>query len=432
MVRYSSKNADVIEAARHFNQQLLTFGTTAESILDACKQYDDEFILHIYAAIFYAYGQTDDCTRLAKEHLQKALLLKKNSNEQEQLLFDAVSSFVANDYQKAIDLLYRINQGDRSDLLALKFAEFCFYCLGQQFEARQYLNYTQFLLPYNKNDSDFLAMHSFANELSGNYELALKFANQSLEYCPSNAWAHHCLSHVYLRQKKLAQAIESMKTFEPFWHEQNSTILSHNLWHFAIFYLEKLQYEDVKSQYERYFSRFDSSMVCINIDKISLFWRIELSGRCQDEKWLDIAKNIEPYCQQHYMPFINAHFIYALARAGMQDVVTKVLNNYKRHAAKQNGFYHRNWDLVGYHLLQAIVSFVNEKWDQCCELMKPYINIIGCVGGSDAQIDVFKQTYLVALIKAKRNKEAKAFLYDRAQSLPLTPLESSWAMQIKG
>ena len=82
-------------------------------------------------------------------------------------------------------------------------------------------------------------------------------------------------------------------------------------------------------------------------------------------------------------------------------------------------------------LLQAIIAFTQNDWKKSALLLKPYINIVGCTGGSDAQIDLFKQTYLVSLIKAKHWQEAKNYLKTYSQGLELSPLNEYWQQQIK-
>ena len=430
MIKYSSKNQDVIESAENFVQQLLGMDKQVDGIIEACKQHEDEFILNLYCAILYLYGQTEKTQLLAKQHIEKAEKHKTGSHETEQLLLGAVRFQVKGDYQKAINLYYQINLTEPDFLLATKLAEFCFFCIGQGYEARQYLHYIQPFYPQNKNNSDFLGMYSFALELSGNYDLALSRANDAIEICHNNPWAHHTISHVYTMTKQPEKGLDAFACFESLWLKKDVTIYSHNLWHLQLLQLDLLQIDSVQNSLETFFS-FPPDLLAITVDKISLLWRLELAGYSQAEHWPVIAGSIIDNVQEQFTPFLNAHFFYALVRANQMEPVEAALQQYSHFAKQQQGIYHRSWCCVGQALMSGVVAFANEQWEHCCDVLEPHINEIGCVGGSDAQVDLFKQTYLVALIKAKRRRQAQAYFNQRTSQLPLTPLETAWASRIE-
>jgi len=48
------------------------------------------------------------------------------------------------------------------------------------------------------------------------------------------------------------------------------------------------------------------------------------------------------------------------------------------------------------------------------------------VGGSDAQVDLFRQTYLLSLIKSGEKKKAKIYLDEISTSVIATPLNDYW------
>ncbi len=428
---YSTKHDDVAQLAEKFTTDLLGFSQTTEAIIPEAQLYPEEFILQLYCAIFYFYGQNAKSFTQASMFMQRASALLQHANERETILFNAVSLMLALDFQKAIDTLYELNQQYRSDLLAMKLAEFCFFCLGQAYEARQYLNYTQSFWNDHKKNQDFLSMYAFANHLAGNFDKARIHAEQALAIDPKAAWAHHCLTHVFIRKKLLDEGIDITREFLLSWPEKDKTIYSHNVWHLALLYLERLDLDNADNIQQQHLAKFDNELVSIDVDKISLLWRLEMAGKPQQQAWFDIADAAAEFAMDQFTPFLNAHFFYALARAGRKDELQQAFTKYKRHAEVQSGYYHRNWFIVGHKLLEAVVDFANENWQGCVDKLAPYINIIGCVGGSDAQVDLFKQTYLCALINAKHYHEANTMLYERANKFVFSPLESFWMEQIK-
>src|SRR5262249_61391559 len=61
------------------------------------------------------------------------------------------------------------------------------------------------------------------------------------------------------------------------------------------------------------------------LDAIALLWRIEMAAGAMDAEWPAIAEHIAPRAVETFMPFMNAHYVYALARAGRADAVEAAL-----------------------------------------------------------------------------------------------------------
>ncbi len=67
-----------------------------------------------------------------------------------------------------------------------------------------------------------------------------------------------------------------------------------------------------------------------------------------------------------------------------------------------------------------------ENYSQSAQILEPVINNIMTVGGSDAQVDLFRQTYLLSLIKSGEKKKAKIYLDEISTSVITTPLNDYW------
>ena len=64
-------------------------------------------------------------------------------------------------------------------------------------------------------DPDFLAMTAFASELCGDYAGAEAAAERALAIEPKNPWAQHALSHVLIRQGRVAEGLARLESFLP-------------------------------------------------------------------------------------------------------------------------------------------------------------------------------------------------------------------------
>jgi hypothetical protein len=83
----STENPDTIHYVNLFSSELLCLGKRVNCILEAVEKYPNEIILHIYAAIFYLYGQTLQTQQKACEHLDQASLLLDRANDREKSLY---------------------------------------------------------------------------------------------------------------------------------------------------------------------------------------------------------------------------------------------------------------------------------------------------------------------------------------------------------
>ena len=360
MIPYSTNNQAVIQSAENFTKNLLSFAQETGNVLNDCKKYPDELILHLYAAVVYLYGQTKEKEQLAVQHISQAKQFISQANTREKQLLKALEFQIQQNYQQAIDQYFQINQEYPEDLLITKLAEFCFFCLGQSFESQQYLNYTLYLYPYHTSNSDFLGMHSFANELCGHYHDAEKYAEQAIQLNEHNAWAHHTLSHIFINQKKIAQGRQVLTSYIPSWKKSDPTIYSHNLWHYALFYLEELDFQAMEIYLNEYGTTIPDDLVCTNVDMISLLWRMELAGKDMTSYWPVVANKIIHYASEQFVPFLNAHFFYALGRANELDKLSEAMESYSSYAKQQTGFYHRNWSEVGSGTITGYYCFYSK------------------------------------------------------------------------
>jgi len=114
--------------------------------------------------------------------------------------------------------------------------------------------------------------------------------------------------------------------------------------------------------------------------------------------------------QEQIFPFLNAHYAYALCRAGKDDDVRRLRQCVGAFAARQIGDRAKAWQGTGVPLVDASIAMARGDADAACALLDPVVGEIGRVGGSDAQDDLFRYAHLVALIDAREEH----FAGDRA------------------
>ncbi|WP_454782038.1 tetratricopeptide repeat protein [Legionella sp. WA2022007384] len=422
----TTQSVQVIESINHFHQQVLGAGKEPHFILDAVKNNPDNLLLQVYTAAFYLYGQTDPATALAKKHLEHAEKLLSSVNLREQLSYQAVKAWMNLEYETAITILTALTALYPRDTLAAKFAEWLFYCSGQAYNGHHYLKFCERIAAHNQDESHFLAMHSFAAELSGHLSDAQRFAEQALILQPLTPWAHHTLAHIYLNTKNSSKGIAALETFRGSWEQISTLLRGHNSWHLALFYLTLRQADKVMDLYPVIFGT-SPEIITEQIDAISLLWRLDMAGLPQFDQFNIVANYLDDNPFTHYTGFNTVHYVYCLARLGKEDAVHKSLVSIENYAKTlPQGYNQSLWLSVILPLSKGIHAFVNNDFQLAYDCMTPCISRRTEIGGSDAQSEIIAQTYLLCLLHNKKNKAAKEFFNFHLAHYKGTPLAEFW------
>ncbi len=428
-VPITSFDAEQTAAINHFCQQFVTSGNQAQAILNAASNYPDNLLIQIFAAAFYLFGQNDQSNQQAKEGLLKSEKLLPQGNTRERMLFQAMQAWYRLDYELAITIFSALTELQPSDLVAAKFAEYMFYCAGQYYNGKRYLAMCERMTaacPDHANNPEFLAMHAFAAELSGEYNQALKLAEQAVTLKPETPWAHHALSHIYLLTADIESGIKVMEQYLPSWDNTLQLLKVHNTWHLALFYLTKLDTQKTNDLFKQRIWPKPSTLVGEQIDTIALLWRMEMAGMDMTDEWQDLVVHIDHHPYELYTPFLNIHYLYALVRANKDDIAKEIIANLKRFSQQFTGNQFQLWHDITIPLLNGIRYFALNDYQQAERQLAPIIERCFRIGGSDAQDELMTQMYLMCLIKNNKLKAAQVFFQKHLAHYQATPLYDVW------
>src|SRR5262245_21460507 len=165
------------------------------------------------------------------------------------------------------------------------------------------------------------------------------------------------------------------------------------------------------------------------LDAIALLWRIEMacSDAPTDAPWAKIADHIAPRAVETFMPFMNAHYVYALARAGRSEALGAALAAVRRRSAADDEEPKRVWGPVGRPVVEAAAAFGAGDRSGAPKLLDPVMAQMTAIGGSDAQDDLFRQLYLRSLQAAGRYADAAAYFEAVTGAKQRTPLDRALA-----
>ncbi|VEB37712.1 Uncharacterised protein [Legionella sainthelensi] len=422
----TTQASQVIESIDHFHHQILAGGKEPHFILEAVKKHPDNLLLQVYAASFYLYGQTNPATVRAKEHLFHAEKSLYSANLREKLAYQAAKAWMRLDYDGALTLLSALTTIYPRDTLAAKFAEWLYYCTGQAYNSHHYLAFCERIAPYNQDESHFIAMHSFAAELSGHLSEAQRLAEKALSLETITPWAHHTLAHIYLNTNNLAKGIAVLETFRVSWKDISPLLRGHNSWHLALFYLALRQAEKVMAIYPSVFG-YAPEVITEQIDALSLLWRLDMAGFPQLNQLKIIASYLDENPYTHYIGFNTIHYIYCLARLGHEVEAQKAILSIEKYARiLPKGYSRKLWHEVVLPLCKGIYAFVTNDFQTACDFMTPCISRRTEIGGSDAQSEILAQIYLLCLLQTNKKKAAKEYFNLHLRHYKGTPLAAFW------
>lgn len=426
----SGASAEAVGALDHFRDQMLSLGPDPIRVLSDVEAHPECGLLQAYGAVFHLYSLTAEGDAAAAALLNRARAAG-TPNEREARWFVGIEAWLRHDYESAMGVMETITEHDPRDLLAAKVAEFHYFATGQHWQGRRFLTHMERIADANRDSSHFLAMHAFAHELSGHFDTARALAERAIELERITPWAHHALAHADVRQGRFDEGERVLRDLAPTWAQSGQPIRGHNAWHLALFTLAHLDHDETLRIFREQVSGLLPESVGEQVDAVSLLWRIELSGReVAAQEWSRIADHLEGRADEAFIPFVSAHEVYALTRAGRASAAERKVAAARRAADESTAERRRVWRDVGLALVDACAALAAGDAARCATLLDPVISRVGCVGGSDAQDDLFRQSHLVSLIRARRHDDARRTLDGQLRGREPSPLEESWARAI--
>ncbi|MGH9093014.1 MAG: tetratricopeptide repeat protein, partial [Acidimicrobiales bacterium] len=373
---------DVASRLGAFQVDFQNFHDDAAAIADVAAGAPGCLAAQVYAAAMHLFAQVAaEVEGGAVPLLDGAAGLVDAATPREQFLYRAVRAWADGDFGTSLhhfeDLLARWPE----DVTAVKLAEFVLF---ESPDFPRHMRLMDSVAAANEDLACFGAMHAFAHELNGHYREAQRLAERALALDTDTPWAHHALGHVLLNAGRWDEGIATLAGAMPSWDGHGVGIRGHNSWHLALLHLAVGDVARALALYRDRFSEQDPASAFEHTDAVSLLWRLELMGeRVDPALWAPIVPYAEKRAADRIFPFMNAHYLYALVRAGRADAARDALAELSGPAGPASPA----WQ-VGLPLLQGVVALAAEDWSGAAASMAPVVDTVACVGGSDAQNDL--------------------------------------------
>ncbi|XP_041651555.1 tetratricopeptide repeat protein 38 [Cheilinus undulatus] len=346
----------------------------------------------------------------------------------ERLHVRAMELFSHGNFSKACDVWEDILVDYPTDMLALKFSHDAYFYIGAQNKLRDSVAR---VLPYWKPHmplaSYLKGMYSFGLLETRAYDQAEKVAMEGLALTPEDAWAVHSVAHVYEMRVEVDKGLKFMESREKDW-QVSDMLASHNYWHWALYFIEKEQYEAALEIFDSQVSRrckASGSMLDM-VDASSLLYRLEMEGVCVKDRWRELLQVTQPHTDDHVTLFNDVHFLMASLGAKESATSHRLLEGLQE-LAKEPGEnqQHQLAQTLGVPMCQAMAEYDQGNYNRTVDLLYPLRYDIVKMGGSDAQRDVFNQLLIHAAVKSENKhhqKLGRCLLVERDAMRPGSPL----------
>lgn len=407
----------VIEGLNTFDTSFITYGTTAAAIWEAAKADPACVIAQAKAAALELFLQTGQSVTKARPWLATAEPHLAKATERERLWHAQVTAWAAGDAETAIALTCDLAARWPQDLAAVKMAQFHLFHVG---DLAGMLRVAEAALPQHRAVAEMHGMLAFGLEEMNRLDEAEAAARQAIALKRAEPWAHHALAHVLETQGRCTEGLETMLGFSDTWSDRNSFMRSHNWWHAALFAIDSDQPDTALRLYDEQVWGVWKDYSQDQVNAVALLARLEFAGLDVGERWQDVADYIERRGPEHVEPFLDAHYLLGLSRAGRDAAVQTLLASLRDHVASQaeQQLMGRIWRQVGVDLAEGVAAYGRGDWRQVFEKLSPALQGLQQIGGSHAQRDLFWQLWLQAGARAGARDAIKPHLERRIRDRP--------------
>ena len=414
----STDNPATIAAIDRFVHAALAYGTDFMGVVEALDDESDSVMAGSLAAVLMMFFEAGNSADLGLPYLDAARKGVDGATYRERDFFAATEAWVAGDIDTALARLDGITDRHPRDVMAMKLMQYHHFNLGRP---DGMLAASAKVLDANADNGFVLGCHAFALEQMNRLDEAEVFGRKATEIHRADPWAHHAVAHVMETQGRLREGIDWMEGLADTWADCNSFMLGHNWWHVALYYLDLEDHARVLDLYDNRIWGIDKTYSQDQANAVSLLWRLELRGVDVGDRWGDVADHVAGRTSEHVQPFLDLHYLFALARAGRDAKAAEMLDSIAAHVDAAPAAARTAWREVALPAARGVAAFARGDLESAYADLARAEPRLQEIGGSHAQRDLFVQTWLETLLRTGCAAEALPILRQRAEIRPSAP-----------
>lgn len=395
-----------------YSRDWVEHGPGVRSIIAAADQDQGCCIVNAHAAAIHMASESASGFRVARRYLMRARATARDANEREQQFSAAVYDWWRGNSTSALERIVELNLAHPGDAVAAKWAQYLAFNAG---DGEAMLRVSESVVSSRPDLAEAWSMHAFSLEQAFRLSEAEACAGRALSMKQGDAWAQHAMAHVFYTKGLPVEGAAFLEHHRDGWTEKSVFIREHNSWHLALFYLAQKRYDEALDLFDSTLWGETPDVAQEQIGAISFLWRLELLGVDAGDRWTAIADKIQERWHEHILPFLDLHYVYALARGGRRQAVQAFLASMERRGESDNSGV---WQSLAIPCARGLAKFVDQDYARAAELIAPLLGRLQFIGGSHVQRDVIARTWIYARARKNRARVA-AFKGDRRVEMPV-------------
>ena len=409
----SSGDAALLAGLDDFVVGFLRYETRAAAILKTAAAAPDSPLANAYAGLLFMLLESPQGPVRARPFLEAAENAP-GANAREAALIAFLRAWVEGDTPRAASLCDGIVAEWPRDLVAVKLRQYLAFGEG---DAPAMLRIALAAAPACADIPQMYGILAFAHEQCHRLADAEAAGRRALEMTDREPWAQHALAHVMLTQGRIDEGARFMEAVAPTWIGLNSFMVTHNVWHRALFQLSQGRTDAVLEAFDTECWAHDRDYSQDQIGAVSLLARLELAGVDVGDRWGGVADRIAARGPDVEQPFLSLQYLYGLARAGRPEAEA-LLDALRRRAREAPGFCRAVWAEIALPAAEGIAAFLAGRPEEAVSNLDRALPRLHRIGGSHAQRDLFDQIRLAALTACGRWVEVQQILEQRRANDP--------------
>ena len=393
----STDAAETVAAIDRFVDQFLGYGTDAGAILKGVAADPDCVLANTLAGALHLFLESGDAPRLAAPYLDAARRSVARADERERLWLEAVSAWAAGAPDRAAATHWELARRFPRDIASAKLGQYHLFNRG---DVAGMLGLAEAVFGANRENPYVHGMLAFGLEQNHRLREAEAAGRRATEMLRREPWAHHAVAHVMETEGRVDEGIAWMEAHADTWDDCNSFMLTHNWWHLALFRLDADDPAGVLDLYDRRIWGVWKDYSQDQVNAISLLARLELRGIDVGGRWQDVATYVKPRIHEHVEPFLDLHYLYALARAGNVDATAAMLAGLADFSVRGPGSIRPAWAEVALPAAQGLAAHAAGDFRIACARLGSVRHRLQEIGGSHAQRDLFHQIWIDAVLRS--------------------------------
>ncbi|WDI33228.1 tetratricopeptide repeat protein [Hyphococcus flavus] len=369
--------------------EFLSYGSNIRGLFEVADANEGSALVNAHAAALHLAFEGAEGWAAANQYLERMRAHEESATERERLFCSAVNAWAAQDFCSALVRLDELTVRWPADLCAIKWGQYHAFNLGDQ---AALLRLGQRAAIVHEETPYAHGMIAFALEQNHRLREAEEEGMRASEIAIDDAWAHHAVAHVLETEGRAKEGARWLDHCAHTWEKKGVFIRDHNWWHAALFQLALGRETEALEIFDERLWGAWPEFPQEQIGAVSMLWRLELRGVDVGERWAPVVEQARQRAGEHFFPFHDLHYLYALARAGTDGEADAFLSSLKLKEESVSEDTAYVWGKICFPAAEAIVAFTANDRDAAAEKLSPLLNDLHRIGGSHAQRHVFVET----------------------------------------